>query len=98
MLFVVLVPYGGECVVAPFVISRSFVSLQWRTREIEANGIGDSVDVFVIGTIPQGNGKWYMVEVMGIVPPVSEAKASMGPYLIGKESVDAGRIFALHVL
>ena len=97
-LFVVCVPYGDEGVVAPFVVSRSFVSLEWRAREVEANGDGDRVDVFVIGTIPQGNGQWYMVEIMGIVPSVSETEASMGTYLVGKDSVNAGRVFALHIL
>ena len=50
-LFVVCVPYGEEGVIAQFVVCLAFVSLQRRAREIEADGVGDRVDVLVIGTV-----------------------------------------------
>ena len=83
------VPYCNERIVAPFVIFCAFVFLEWRARQVKPHRVGDRGALLIMGAISDCNGEWYVVEVVGVLPSVREAEASVSTNLIGEYGVNA---------
>ena len=63
--------------------------LEWRARQIKPHWVGDGGDLLIVGAISECDGEWYVVDVVGVLPSVCEAEASVGTYLVGEYGVDA---------
>ena len=62
--------------------------LEWRARQVETYRVGDGGDILIVCAITESDGDWYVVEVVGVVPSIREAEASVRTNSIGEYGFD----------